>query len=209
MHKALFPAFRFAPLRARRSWCAALVGCGALALVAGCGSATAAPGTAAAAAAPSASPAAASRTAYVACLRQHGADVPTAIPTTKPTTKPTAGAAGSRKGTDAIPAAARQACASLRPSAHQKNTAQKNTAVEAFDACMAAHGETIPARQPAPTASAGSTASARPTTSAVPTAAARPTGTARFLHGLNPANAQVAAALKACESKLPTILANG
>ena len=190
MNEALFPAFRFAPLRPRRSWYVALVGYGALALVAGCGSATAAPGMAASAATPSASLAGPSRTAYVACLRQHGADVPTVMPTTKPTAmptaKPTADAAGARKATGAIPAAARDACASLRPHA-----SQKNTAVEAFDACMSAHGETIPARQPDPAASD------------------RPTGAARFLHGLNPANAQVAAALKACESKLPTMTANG
>src|SRR5580700_625342 len=130
MHERLVPASRLAPLRARRSWGVALIGCGVLALAAGCGSAAAVPGTAAvAAAAPSASSAGASRTAYVACLREHGADVSTA--------KPTA-AVGARKGTGAIPAAAREACTSLRPHA-----AQKNTAVEAFDACMSAHGETI------------------------------------------------------------------
>jgi hypothetical protein len=54
---------------------------------------------------------------------------------------------------------------------------------------MSAHGETIPAKQPDPAASP------------------KPTGTARFLHGLNPDNAQVAAALKACDSKLPTTTA--
>jgi hypothetical protein len=103
-----------------------------------------------------------------------------------PTAKPTADAAGARTATGAIPAAAREACASLRPHANQKNAAAK-----AFDACMSAHGETIPAAQPTPAPSA------------------RPTGAARFLHGLNPANAQVAAALKACESKLPTMTADG
>jgi hypothetical protein len=181
VHEA-FPAFRSTPLRAKRSWYVALAGCAMLALVTGCGSATAAPSTAAAATASSVSSAGASQAAYAACLREHGADAPTA----KPTAKPTADAAGGRKGTGAIPTAAREACASLRP-----HTNQKNTAVEAFNACMSAHGESIPAKQPDPAASP------------------KPTGTARFLHGLNPDNAQVAAALKACDSKLPTTAANG
>jgi hypothetical protein len=108
------------------------------------------------------------------------------MPTARPTAKPTAGTASGHKGTGAIPAAARTACASLRPHA-----AQKNTALEAFDACMSAQGEAIPAKQPDPAASPA------------------PTGPARFLHGLNPDNAQVAAALKACEAKLPTATAKG
>lgn len=178
-----FPAFRFTPLRAKRSWYAALAGCSMLALVVGCGSATAAPSTAAAAAAPSGSAAAgASQSAYAACLREHGA----AAPTAKPTAKPTAGATGGHKGGGAIPAAARDACASLRP-----HTNQKNTADSAFSACMSAHGEAIPTKQPDPAASP------------------KPTGTARLLHGLNPDNAQVAAALKACGAKLPTPAATG
>ena len=173
-----FPAFRSTPLRTKRSWYVTLVGCGVLALVTGCGSATAAPSTAAAATASSVSAAGASQPAYAACLREHGAVAPTA--------KPTADAAGGHKGPGAIPTAARQACASLRPHPNQKNTA-----LEAFNACMSAHGETIPPKQPDPAATP------------------KPTGTARFLHGLNPGNAQVAAALKACDSKLPTTAANG
>ena len=48
------------------------------------------------------------------------------------------------------------------------------------------HGETIPAARPtAPPASA-------------------PPGADRFLNGLNPDNPKVAAALKACQSKLPS-----
>ena len=185
MHEALFPAFRSTPLRVKRSWYAALAGGGVLALVTACGTATAAPGAAGAAVAAtssSASSAGASQAAYVSCLREHGANVPT----TMPTAKPTAGAATAHKGTGAIPVAARTACASLRPHANQKNTA-----LEAFDACMSAHGEAIPAKQPAPAASPA------------------PTGPARFLHGLNPDNAQVATDLKACEAKLPTATAKG
>ena len=186
MHEALFPAFRSAPLRVKRSWYATLAGGGVLALVTACGTATAAPGAAVAATSSSASSAGASQAAYISCLREHGANVPTTKPTTMPTAKPTAGAASAHKGTGAIPAAARTACASLRPHANQKNTA-----LEAFDTCMSAHGEAIPAKQPAPAASPA------------------PTGPARFLHGLNPDNAQVAAALKACEAKLPTATAKG
>ena len=182
MHEALFPAFRSTPLRVKRSWYVTFAGGGVLALVTACGTATAAPGAAVAATSSSASSAGASQAAYVSCLREHGANVPT----TMPTAKPTAGAASGHKGTGAIPAAARTACASLRPHANQKNTA-----LDAFDACMSAHGEAIPAKQPAPAASPA------------------PTGPARFLHGLNPDNAQVAAALKACEAKLPTATAKG
>ena len=178
-----FPAFRSTPRRAKRSWYVTLAGCGLLALVTGCGSATAAPSTAAAAApASSVSSSGASQGAYAACLREHGA----AIPTGKPTAKPTGAAAGGHKGPSAIPTAARDACASLKP-----QTKQKNNALETFNACMSAHGEAIPTKQPDPAASP------------------KPTGTARFLHGLNPDNAQVAAALKACDSDLPTTAAAG
>jgi len=185
MHEALFPAFRSTPLRVKRSWYVTLAGGGVLALVTACGTATAAPGAAVAATSSSASSAGASQAAYVSCLREHGANVPTTMPTAKPTAKPTAGTASGHKGTGAIPAA-RTACASLRPRANQKNTA-----LDAFDACMSAQGEAIPAKQPDPAASPA------------------PTGPARFLHGLNPDNAQVAAALKTCEAKLPTAAAKG
>ncbi len=51
---------------------------------------------------------------------------------------------------------------------------------------MAAHGETIPTTRP----------TAPPATPPSP-------GTDRFLNGLNPSDPKVAAALKACQSKLP------
>jgi len=53
---------------------------------------------------------------------------------------------------------------------------------------MAAHGEAIPATRP----------TARPTTRPSP-------GADRFLNGLRPSDPKVAAALKACQSKLPRL----
>ena len=68
----------------------------------------------------------ASKAAYNSCLRAHGAVLPTAKPTDKPTDKPTAkptGTPGGHKGDSAIPAAARAACASLKPAGNPKKKA--------------------------------------------------------------------------------------
>jgi hypothetical protein len=188
--------------------CLILAGSGLLMLTVGCGSNSTSSVTAAdPAASPSSTSAAgtsssgttassASREAYVTCLRQHGATVPATAPTSKPASKPTGmptGKPGSK--TNMIPAAARAACASLRP-AGQGDGGRTNPQVQAFDACMKAHGEPIPDRRPAPAAS--------PMASPQAAKGAKPTGIARFLHGLNPGNSQVAAAVKACESDLPT-----
>jgi hypothetical protein len=156
---------------------AAVGGCALMALmVSGCG-------TAASPAASVATPSA-SAGAYQACLRQHGVTIPTARPTARPTTRPSGGFGAANPAFQK----ARQACASLRPSGGFGGFGgQFATAIKAFRSCMAAHGETIP--------------STRPT--APPTAAPSP-GTDRFLNGLNPANPGVAAALKACQSKLPS-----
>ena len=92
---------------------------------------------------------------------------------------------------------ARQACASLRP----KNGfggfsgfggGRFAAAFQAFRICMASHGESLPATRP----------------TAPPTPAPSP-GTDRFLNGLNPDNPEVAAALKACPSKLPAFGTRG
>jgi hypothetical protein len=181
--------------------CLILAGSGLLMLTVGCGSnstssaAAADPPSSASAAATSSagtsssgtSAAGASREAYVTCLRQHGATVPTGKPTGTPTAEP-AGV------TNKIPAAAREACASLRPAGQ---SGRANPQVAAFDACMKAHGEPIPAqRRPNPAAS--------PMASPQAAKGTKPTGIARFLHGLNPDNSKVAAAVKACESDLPT-----
>jgi len=189
--------FRSAAIPAKITRNAVIAGasCGVLLMTAACGSqAASAAGTPAAVAA-AASPSATSMAAYLTCLRQHGAAVPTARPTARPTVmptaRPTAKAAG-HVGTDSkLPAAARTACASLRPAGGTRGGTRDAAAVKAFDACMTAQGETIPT-------------TTKPTAKPMATPSAKPTGTDRFLHGLNPANAKVAAALKACESKLPT-----
>jgi hypothetical protein len=154
-------------------------GCALVALLAsGCGGATAAPVASSVSAKPS--PGA---SAYLTCLRQHGVNVPTTRPTARPSVRPSG-------GFTANPAMqkARQACASLRPAGGFGGFGggQFAAAFQAFRSCMAAHGETIPTTRP----------TAPPTTAPSP-------GADRFLNGLNPSNPKVAAALKACQSKLP------
>ncbi len=172
----------------RRSRYAFLVGCGVLALTltTGCGAASSA-GTAVASSSSVSAVSTATnsgRVAYLTCLRQHGATVPTARPTAHPS-------GGSSSPASQVPASARQACASLRPSGSGTNQA----AVKAFDACMAAQGEAIP--------------STRPTAMPSPRPTSARSGIDRFLRGLDPGNAKVAAALKACESKLPSSASDG
>jgi hypothetical protein len=124
--------------------------------------------------------------AYLSCLRQHGVSIPTA--------RPTSGAGDSGGGSGGFPgggstafAQARQACAALRPTGgFGGGGGGFGAAFQAFRSCMSSHGETIPA--------------ARPT---APPASASP-GADRFLNGLNPDNPKVAAALKVCQSKLPS-----
>jgi hypothetical protein len=86
---------------------------------------------------------------------------------------------------------ARQGCAKLRPAGgFGFGGGRLAAAFQAFRTCMASHGETIPTTGPtAPPAS--------PPASGAPRAD-------RLLNGLNPANPKVAAALKACQSRLPT-----
>ena len=172
--------------RPRRALIPAAAGCAALLLIAGCGQAK----SAAATAPSSASSAGSSITAYLTCLRQHGVNVPTARPTVRPTARPTGGfGAGS-----ATMQKARQACVSLRPAGgFGFGGGQFAAAFQAFRTCMASHGVTIPATRP----------TAPPTRPASPPASGAPR-TGRFLNGLNPDNPKVAAAVKACQSKLPT-----
>ncbi len=159
-------------------------GCALVALLAsGCGGATAAPAASSVSAKPS--PGA---SAYLTCLRQHGVNVPTTRPTARPSVRPSVRPSG---GFTANPAMqkARQACASLRPAGGFGGFGggQFAAAFQAFRSCMAAHGQTIPTTRP----------TAPPTTAPSP-------GADRFLNGLNPSDPKVAAALKACQSKLPT-----
>jgi hypothetical protein len=160
-----------------------VAGCAAL-VTAGCGVVySAAPGPASAS--PSPSPTAtAGPAAYLACLRQHGVTIPAGPPS------PGGGggsASGPAPGTPAF-TRAQQACAALRPPGGffgpGGGFGQFGAALQSFRSCMAAHGEPVPATPP----------------SAPP--AGQP-GPDRFLNGLNPANPGVAAALKACQSRLP------
>jgi hypothetical protein len=171
--------------RPRRVLIPAAAGCAALLLIAGCGQAK----SAAATAPSSSSPAGSSMTAYLTCLRQHGVNVPTARPTVRPTARPTGGfGAGG-----ATMQKARQACASLRPAGGFGFGGRFAAAFQAFRTCMASHGVTIPATRP----------TAPPSPPASPPASGAPRA-GRLLNGLNPSDPKVAAALKACQSKLPT-----
>ena len=155
------------------------IAAGALVAIAASGCGTSATPTAAAAAASPSTGA----SAYLACLEQHGVTVPTARPTARPTAFPSASSAMMK---------ARQACASLRPKGGfggRGGLGGFGAALQAFRTCMADHGETIPATRP----------TARPT----PGPSASPRAD-RFLNGLNPGNPKVAAAVKACQSELPT-----
>jgi hypothetical protein len=161
----------------------AVGGCALAALLAsGCGGATA--GTAASSASATPSQGA---SAYLTCLRQHGVNIPTTRPTARPSARPTARPSGGFAANPAMQKA-RQACASLRPAGGFGGFGggQFAAAFQAFRSCMAAHGETIPTTRP----------TAPPATPPSP-------GTDRFLNGLNPSDPKVAAALKACQSKLP------
>jgi len=159
-------------------------GCAALLLTAGCGQTSAASSPASAS-----PPGSASRsvTAYLTCLRQHGVNVPTARPAAPSSARPTGRPSGFGAG-NATFQKARQACASLRPNGGFGG-GRFAAAFQAFRSCMASHGVTIPTTRPtAPPAS--------PPASGAPRAG-------RFLNGLNPSDPKVAAALKACQSKLP------
>jgi hypothetical protein len=162
---------------------AVVCGCALVVLLAsGCGTA-ATPAAASGSASPSPN-----ANSYLTCLRQHGASIPTVRPTARPTTSPGGGFGAGHPAMQK----ARQACASLRPKGGFGGFGGAGgggfaTAFQAFRSCMASHGETIPTTRP----------------TAPPSPAPSP-GTDRFLNGLNPSNPKVAAALKACQSKLPT-----
>jgi hypothetical protein len=169
--------------RPRRALVPVAAGCAALLLIAGCGQAK----SAAATAPSSPSSARSSMTAYLTCLRQHGVNVPTARPTVRPTARPSGGFGSPSSAM----LKARQACAKLRP-AGGFGGGRFTAAFQAFRTCMTSHGVTIPATRP----------TAPPSPPASPPASGAPRAF-RFLNGLNPNNAKVAAALKACQSKLP------
>jgi hypothetical protein len=152
-------------------------------LVAGCGTASGSP------AAGSSSPSGFS--AYLSCLREHGVKVPTTRPSVRPSGGFGGGGFGGGFGGSSSSAfqKASKACASLRPSGGGFGGGGFSgfaTALKSFRSCMSSHGEPIPTGRPSSPPAAGSSPADR------------------FLNGLNPSNSKVAAALKACESKLPS-----
>jgi hypothetical protein len=164
---------------------AAALGLAAL-LVAGCGA------TSASSAAGSSSSSGFS--AYLSCLRQHGVKVPTSRPSGAPGGGGGFGGGGfgggfgGSSGSSSAFQKASKACASLRPSGggFRGGFGGFASALASFRSCMKSHGEPIPTARPTSPPTGGSS------------------GADRFLNGLNPSNSKVAAALKACESKLPS-----
>jgi hypothetical protein len=160
----------------RGVWAVVVAGLATM-LIAGCGSASGSTPLAGSSSSPS-------FTAYLSCLRQHGVDVPTRSPS--PGSFRGFGGSGSSSGNSTFQKA-QQACASLRPSrGFPGGFGGFSTAIKAFRSCMSDHGEPIPTTRPASPPPSGSSR------------------VDRFLNGLNPDNSKVAAALKACESKLPS-----
>ena len=174
--------------RAGRLASMAAVAAVAALLVAGCGSAS---GSSASGSSST------GLSAYLSCLRQHGVNVPTTRPSFAPGSGGFgggfgggSGGSGGSSGNSTFQKAA-EACASLRPAGGFGGGfggAGFASAFAAFRTCMSDHGEPIPTTRPTSPPAAGSSPSDR------------------FLNGLDPSNSKVAAALKACESKLPSFL---
>jgi hypothetical protein len=164
----------------------AVVGLATL-LIAGCGITSSSSG--------SSGSSASGFTAYRSCLKQHGVNVPSSSSGTPGGFGGFGGFGGSGSSNSTFQKA-QQACASLRPSFGSGGGfpgggfSGFSSAIKAFRSCMSSHGVTIPTTRPTSTPAAGSSP------------------VDRFLNGLNPDNSKVAAAVKACESKLPSF-ANG
>jgi hypothetical protein len=153
----------------------------ALTMTAGCGGSHAT-----ASATPSGSNSSGSFTAYLACLRQHGANVPTAFPTNQPTNRPTARPSGGFRqgggGYLAGDSAAAKACQSLRPKGGLGGGNSKGVqALQAYRSCLSSHGVTLPTPSPGASGRRGG-----------------------FLGGLDTSNPKVQAAEKTCKPLLPT-----
>jgi hypothetical protein len=182
--------------RSGRLACVTAALCGAALLVAGCGTTTTASGG---------SSSSSGFAAYRTCLQQHGVTLPSPGPSGAPGGGfggggfggggGFPGGGGSSSGSSTFQKAA-AACASLRPSFGGAGFGGGGfsgfaQAFQAFRSCMSDHGEPIPTTRPSTQPSPGTSPQDR------------------FLNGLNPDNSKVAAALKACESKLPSFGSNG
>jgi hypothetical protein len=177
---------------ARLACSAAVLGVVGL-LIAGCGTSS-----------PSGSSASGSFTAYRNCLSQHGVSLPSGGPGSGGFGgggfgggSGSGSGGGGSGGTSSTFQKAAAACASLRPSFGSRGGGFGGgfggaggggfaTAIQAFRTCMSDHGESIPTTRPSSPPTTGSSFADR------------------LLNGLNPSNSKVAAAVKACESKLPS-----
>jgi hypothetical protein len=190
---------------ARKSVIQTSIAIGAAAAVAGvlaaCGGSGGSGTTPAAASTPTATASTSRNAAYLDCLRQHGADIPTSFPSrTRPTDRPSGvrpsggfGGAGGGGffGQSQSPQmqAAVQACASVRPTGGFGGFGGRGgTQLAAFRNCMTQQGVTIPTTRP----------------TAFPTATSSADRVARYLGGLDPNDPKVAAALKICSPLLPS-----
>lgn len=189
-------------------------GLAAVGLIAGCSSNS---GTASAAATGASRSGSAAFSAYSQCLSEHGLKLPSRGAFTAgarrshspgatgfgftPGARRSGGYGGGYGGfpggfgsADPSASAAVQACASLRPTGAAGfgggfgggGFGAGSTRLAAFRSCMSQQGESVPTTRP----------------TAPVTAAA--TGDARYLGGLDPADPEVAAALKVCEALIPT-----
>jgi hypothetical protein len=174
---------------ARLACGAAVLGATGL-LIAGCGALS--PSSASGSSASGSS----SFTAYRNCLSKHGVTLPSGGPGSGGFGGGGFGGGGSggSSGSGSTFQKAQAACASLRPSFGAGGFRGPGgfggggfaTAIKAFRTCMSDHGEPIPTTRPSSPPASGSSPEDR------------------FLNGLNPGNGKVAAAVKACESKLPS-----
>jgi hypothetical protein len=167
---------------------AMLASAAALFLCAGCGSsggkATAAPSGSAGATG------AGGFAAYAACLRQHGANIPTARPSTRPSDQAGQRGGGFRRAFGGVSQQARDACQSLMPQGQRRGMQE----MQAFRSCLADHGVTLPTPTP------GAVRSPDPSR----TPGVRRSPGMRFLDGLKTSDPKVAKALQTCRPLLPT-----
>ena len=190
---------------ARKSVIQTSVAIAAAAAVAGvlaaCGGSNGTAPAAAAASTPTAAASTSGNAAYLNCLRQNGANIPTAFPSrNRPTNRPSGvrpsggvgGGGGGFFGQSQSPQmqAAIQACAAIRPTNGFGGFGggRGGTQLVAFRNCMTQQGVTVPTTRP----------------TAFPTATSSADRAARYLGGLNPSDPKVAAALKVCSPLLPT-----
>ncbi|MCO6006677.1 hypothetical protein NE236_16960 [Actinoallomurus purpureus] len=167
---------------------AMLASVAALFLCAGCGSSG---GKAAASPSGSAGTAGAGGfAAYAACLRQHGANVPTARPSGRPSGQAGQRGGGFGGGLGGAGQEARDACRSLAPQGQRQGMQE----MQAFRSCLTDHGVTLPTPTPgaARTPGAGRTPGVR-----------RSPGMG-FLGGLKTTDPKIAKALKTCRPLLPS-----